>query len=244
MTTDSTYGQVLTLPRRLPSTPPEPGVLAAHAPLTDVFPGAFATAPASAFVLSLLPRGKGPVLWVQDFLSRRENGAPYTPSLRGFGLEQPVLLVTVSHPRDVLWTMEEGAACAGLSAVIGEVHGGPEVLDFTATKRLSLRAEASNVPLYLIRSGDPGGLSAARMRWRISSLPSQAHPYDAQAPGAARWDLELFRARGHAPGRWVAAHDPDKGQSPRAADRLRLVPYVDDGAVAPGDRPIPQRSGG
>ena len=244
MTTDSTYGQVLTLPRRLPSTPPEPGVLAAHAPLTDVFPGAFATAPASAFVLSLLPRGKGPVLWVQDFLSRRENGAPYTPSLRGFGLEQPVLLVTVSHPRDVLWTMEEGAACAGLSAVIGEVHGGPEVLDFTATKRLSLRAEASNVPLYLIRSGDPGGLSAARMRWRISSLPSQAHPYDAQAPGAARWDLELFRARGHAPGRWVAAHDPDKSQSPRAADRLRLVPYVDDGAVAPGDRPIPQRSGG
>lgn len=244
MTTDSTYGQVLTLPRRLPSTPPEPGVLAAHAPLTDVFPGAFATAPASAFVLSLLPRGKGPVLWVQDFLSRRENGAPYTPSLRDFGLEQPVLLVTVSHPRDVLWTMEEGAACAGLSAVIGEVHGGPEVLDFTATKRLSLRAEASNVPLYLIRSGDPGGLSAARMRWRISSLPSQAHPYDAQAPGAARWDLELFRARGHAPGRWVAAHDPDKGQSPRAADRLRLVPRADDGAVAPGDRPIPQRSGG
>ena len=151
---------------------------------------------------------------------------------------------SVNHPRDVLWTMEEGAACAGLSAVIGEVHGGPEVLDFTATKRLSLRAEASNVPLYLIRSGDPGGLSAARMRWRISSLPSQAHPYDAQAPGAARWDLELFRARGHAPGRWVAAHDPDKSQSPRAADRLRLVPYADDGAVAPGDRPIPQRSGG
>ena len=59
-----------------------------------------------------------------------------------------------------------------------------------------------------------------------------------------RRTLELFRARGHAPGRWVAAHDPDKSQSPRAADRLRLVPYADDGAVAPGDRPIPQRSGG
>ena len=244
MTTDSTYGQVLTLPRRRPSTPPEPGVLAAHAPLTDVFPQAFASAPATGFVLSLLPRGKGPVLWVQDFLSRRENGAPYTPSLAAFGLEQPVLLVTASHPRDVLWAMEEGAACAGLSAVVGEVHGGPEVLDFTATKRLSLRAEASGVPLYLIRSGDPGGLSAARMRWRIASLPAQAHPDDPQAPGAARWDLELFRARGHAPGRWVAAHEPDKRHSPRAADRLRLVPRPDDGALAPGDQPIPQRSGG
>lgn len=244
MTTDSTYGQVLTLPRRRPSTPPEPGVLATHAPLTDVFPQAFASASASGFVLSLLPRGKGPVLWVQDFLSRRENGAPYTPSLAAFGLEQPVLLVNASHPRDVLWTMEEGAACAGLSAVVGEVHGGPEVLDFTATKRLSLRAEASGVPLYLIRSGDPGGLSTARMRWRIASLPAQAHPDDPQAPGAARWDLELFRARGHAPGRWVADHEPDKRHSPRAADRLRLVPRPDDGALAPGDQPIPQRSGG
>ncbi|MFG6506165.1 MULTISPECIES: ImuA family protein [Sulfitobacter] len=244
MTTDSTYGQVLTLPRRRPSTPPEPGVLATHAPLTDVFPGAFASASASGFVLSLLPRGKGPVLWVQDFLSRRENGAPYTPSLAAFGLEQPVLLVTASHPRDVLWAMEEGAACAGLSAVVGEVHGGPEVLDFTVTKRLSLRAEASGVPLYLIRSGDPGGLSAARMRWRIASLPAQAHPDDPQAPGAARWDLELFRARGHAPGRWVADYEPDKRHSPRAADRLRLVPRSDDGALAPGDQPIPQRSGG
>ncbi|MFG6518262.1 ImuA family protein [Sulfitobacter sp. 1A13496] len=244
MTTDSTYGQVLTLPRRRPSTSPEPGVLATHAPLTDVFPQAFASASASGFVLSLLPRGKGPVLWVQDFLSRRENGAPYTPSLAAFGLEQPVLLVTASHPRDVLWAMEEGAACAGLSAVVGEVHGGPEVLDFTATKRLSLRAEASGVPLYLIRSGDPGGLSAARMRWRIASLPAQAHPDDPQAPGAARWDLELFRARGHAPGRWVADHEPDKRHSPRAADRLRLVPRSDDGTLAPGDQPIPQRSGG
>lgn len=242
MTTDSTYGQVLTLPRRRPSTPPEPGVLATHAPLTDVFPQAFASASASGFVLSLLPRGKGPVLWVQDFLSRRENGAPYTPSLATFGLEQPVLLVSASHPRDVLWTMEEGAACAGLSAVVGEVHGGPEVLDFTATKRLSLRAEASGVPLYLIRSGDPGGLSAARMRWRIASLPAQAHPDDPQAPGAARWDLELFRARGHAPGRWVAAHEPDKRHSPRAADRLRLVPRSDDGALAPDDLSVPQRS--
>ena len=184
------------------------------------------------------------MLWVQDFLSRRENGAPYTPSLRGFGLDQPVLLVTVSHPRDVLWTMEEGAACAGLSAVIGEVHGGPEVLDFTATKRLSLRAEASGVPLYLIRSGDPGGLSAARMRWRVSALPSLIHPQDAQAPGAPRWDLDLFRARGHPPGRWVATYDPDSRKSARAADRLRLVPHADDGAVETGDRPVPQRTEG
>ena len=48
--------------------------------------------------------------------------------------------------------MEQGAGCAGLSAVVGEIHGAPAVLDFTATKRLALRAEASGVPVWPIRS--------------------------------------------------------------------------------------------
>ena len=112
------------------------------------------------------------------------------------GIKAPVLRVEVSHPRDVLWAMEEGAACAGLSAVVGEIHGAPEVLSFTATKRLALRSEASGVPLWLIRSGDHGALSAARERWRVSSLPSDMHPWNSAAPGQPVWEAELFRARG------------------------------------------------
>ncbi|MCI5099959.1 ImuA family protein [Phaeobacter italicus] len=247
MIRDSSYGQVIHLPRPPASGPhssgsapadqvenpaKEPG---ADPVLTDVLLDAPFDPAATGFVLSLLPRETQPLLWVRDRASQRENGQIYTPGLRLFGISCPVLQVTVSHPRDVLWTMEEGAACSALCAVVGEIHGAPSVLDFTATKRLAIRSEASGVPLYLIRSGDPGTLSAARQRWRLASLPSEPHPDDTQAPGQPRWSAELFRARNRAPGHWVAQYDTDTSVS----HCLRLVPRSRDGQMAADHSPAP-----
>lgn len=186
---------------------------------------------ASAFVLAQLNAAgaERPVLWVQDRLSGQENGSLYGAGLAHHGLQAPLLHVAVNHPRDALWAMEEAAACGGLSAVVGELHGGPSVLDFTATKRLALRAEASGLPIWLIRAADPGGLSAARERWRVQAQPSHRNPQDPQAPGAARWDVELFRARGRAPGHWMAEYDPGAASG---ANRLRLVSRSGDEPVA------------
>ncbi len=206
--------------------------------LTDLLPARPFDPAATGFALASLPREReGPVLWVQDRASRQENGQVYMPSLKAFGVTRPVLQITVNHPRDVLWAMEEGAACSALSAVIGEVYGAPKVLSFTATKRLALRSEASGVPVFMIRAGDPGGLSAARARWRVGSLPSMANPDNRQAPGQPRWDAELFRARGRAPGRWVAAYERD------ASNGLRFLPRADDGALAQGDQHLSHRAG-
>lgn len=223
----------------LPEVKPGVNPQAKAAPvLTDLLPARPFDAAATGFALASVPQGReGPVLWVQDRASRQENGQLYTPSLRAFGVTQPVLQIMVNHPRDVLWAMEEGAACSALSAVIGEVYGAPKVLSFTATKRLALRSEASGVPVFMIRAGAPGTLSAARARWRVGSLPSEVNADNRQAPGAARWDAELFRARGRAPGRWVAAYDQN------APDGLRLLPRPDDGAVAQGDQHLSQRTG-
>lgn len=211
MTNDSSYGQILPFPQSITLGQPA---------LTDVLCGKSADAGAIGVVLAELGQADLPVMWVQDFASRRENGQLYTPGLRSLQITQPILRVSVSHPRDVLWAMEEAATCAGLSAVIGEIHGAPNVLSFTATKRLVLRAKTSGIPLYLIRTGDPGVLSAARARWRVASLPSLANPHDPQAPGQAQWDLDLFRARGREPARWVAQYDP---HATRASDRLNMV---------------------
>lgn len=234
MTPDSPDGQVISLSHKhlvqqVPSVDAAPAPHLGDAILRDVLSGAPFDAAATGFVLSCLPDTGGPVMWVQDHMSRRENGRLYGAALAQFGFKGKVLWVDVSNPRDVLWAMEEGAGCAGLSAVVGEIHGAPEVLSFTATKRLALRAEASGVPLWLIRSGDHGALSAARERWRVASLPSRVHPYNVQAPGDALWEAELFRARGRAPGTWVAAHD---GAAHEPQDRLRLFPRSGDGPVA------------
>jgi protein ImuA len=183
----------------------------------------FATRPGDAgavgFVLAHLRARTGPVLWVQDRMSQGEMGAPYLP-----GLRLPVLRVALSRPADVLTALEEGLRTTGLAAVVGEVWGDPAVLDFTATKRLAMRAETTQTPCWLIRWGAQANLSAARMRWRVSSLPSSANADDALSPGDARWQAELFRTRTGKPGTWAVQHD-------RAADRISFSATVPDGTL-------------
>jgi protein ImuA len=144
-----------------------------------------------------------PVLWVQDRMAILESGRVYPP-----GLPAPDLVhVEARDAREALWAMEEGLRCAALSCVIGELWGDPKALDFTATRRLAVAAERSQVPCWLVRLGGTANLSGARMRWRIASAPSLANPLDGRAPGLPAWDAELFRARGLPPGRWGIAHD-------------------------------------
>ena len=176
----------------------------------------FRDAGAIGFALSQVPLG-GSVLWVQERMAALETGRPFGRAFARFGGNPERLLLACSrNAADLLWTMEEGLRCSSLSAIIGEVYGDPRVLDFTATKRLAIRAERQGVHVFLIRFQGSATLSAARQRWNIHSLPSAPHPYDNCAPGAPRWHAELFRARGLRPGVWEACYD-------RAAHHLDLV---------------------
>lgn len=176
----------------------------ADATLAEVFADTVTDGAATGFVCAHLHGATKPVLWVQDRLSRREAGRPY---LAGLPIDVQIIHVDVSRAKDVLWTMEEGLRCTGLSAVLGEIWGDPPVLDFTASKRLALRAEARGLPAFLIRRAATPNLSAARLRWRVNSLPATSHPHDTRAPGQALWRADLFRARWRTPGQWVAHHD-------------------------------------
>ena len=159
----------------------------------------------AGFLLPQVERSK-PLLWVQERMAILESGRIYPP---GFGGAE-IIHVEARDARDALWAMEEGIRCSALSAVIGEVYGDPAALDFTATRRLAVAAERSHVPCWLVRLGGIANLSGARMRWRIASAPSLANLLDMRAPGLSAWDAELFRARGHQPGRWIVAHEADR----------------------------------
>ena len=178
----------------------------------------------AGFLLAQLDPRK-PLLWVQERMAILEVGRVYPP---GIGARD-IIHVTARDPRSALWAMEEGLRCGALGAVIGELWGDPASLDFTATRRLAVAAERSGVPAWLVRLGGSANLSGARMRWRIASRPSQAHPFDPRAPGNPAWDAELFRARGCPPGRWSIAHEPQAG----TAHPFRLV-------AAAGDRALEQ----
>jgi protein ImuA len=202
--------------------------------LSEIFLPTAADAGALGFVLSVIPATNAPILWVQDHMSQTESGRPYMPGLRP---GRSLIYLTLSRPADVLSAMEEGLRCTSLGAVIGEIWGNPPVLDFTATRRLAVRAEASGLPSWLLRRAAGPDLSAARNRWRIASLPSGAHPYDPQAPGNPRWQVELFRSRQAQPGTWVATYD-------RASDRVDFSAPLRDGAVAEGQGAEGRRAAG
>ena len=190
---------------------------AALAPtLSEVFAQTPADAAAVGFAMSQLTRTELPIFWVQDRLSAKEAGAPYLP-----GVRRPFVMVHLSRPDEVLAAMEEGLRSGGIAAVVGEVWGAPSCVDFTATRRLVLRAEARGVECWLIRRGATPDLSAARNRWRVASLPSALHPDDPLAPGDPRWQVDLFRSRYADPGTWVARYD-------RAADRVDFTAPVPD----------------
>lgn len=176
------------------------------ATLSEVFIETVVDGAAPGFVCAHLQNTDKPVLWIQDRLSRKEAGKP---CLAGLPVPLKLIFVDVSKPVDVLWAMEEGLRCTGLSAVVGNIWGDPPALDFTASKRLALRAEARRLPCWLIRRAAHPNLSAARMRWKLRSLPSLPVPHDARAPGQALWQAELFRARWQTPGEWVARQTPD-----------------------------------
>ncbi|MBA4492659.1 hypothetical protein [Paracoccus sp. S1E-3] len=193
-----------TLPANTPVTAPPPARSA------EVF-----AAPDGAFQGFVMAHLQGPVLWLQDRQSARLAGRP---SLAG-ALPQ-ALLMRPAHPRDVLIAAEEGLACPALSAVVAEIHGNPTALNFTATRRLALRAEAHGVTLWLIRHAARPEPSALRDRWQVTALPSAPNPDDAAAPGAPLWRVELLRARDKRPGVWVVSHEAGSDGAP---DRLHFA---------------------
>ena len=147
-----------------------------------------------------------PVLWVQDAASIRLAGRPYRPGLPA-ALRDRVLHVAAKTCADALFALEEGLRCRDLAAVVGEIAGNPRALDFTASRRLALAAERHGTLLLLIRHDARADLSAARLRWRAVSAVSALNCWDRTAPGAPRWQGQLFRARAHAPGTWLLGEE-------------------------------------
>lgn len=108
-------------------------------------------------------------------MAGKETGEPYGPGLAAFGIDPSrIILVTTGDIREALRATEESVRCSALSSVLFEPWGDPKTLDLTATRRLILAAETSNVALITLRSGGHRALGSARTRWAISTASSNA----------------------------------------------------------------------
>lgn len=150
-----------------------------------------------------------------------EHGRPFAPAIAP--ADAGLLLIVTRNETDALWAMEQALRSGAVAGVIGMINKAT----LTETRRLDFAAREGNSTAVLLRGGD-GGLSAARRRWRIATLPAAADPLDPRAPGRWRVRADLVRRRDGPPGHWMLEQDNGTNRL-RLADRL-----ADHGLVAHG----------
>jgi protein ImuA len=195
-------------------------------------------AAALGFVLGLAARAAafgGRVLWVVEGAAAGEAGALYGPGLDGFGLPARRLVVlAVRRPVDALWAMEEGLKTSGLAAVVAELLDGTAA-DLTATRRLSLAAQAGGGLGLLVAHRPAPGPSAAVTRWRAGAAAGPPDRHGGLGPPAVA--LSLTRNRRGPCGAFIIEWDSHAGRfADLDAARPALAGAAAGGRCAPGLR--------
>lgn len=141
---------------------------------------------------NLLTPQRPAIVYLQLAHDSQEMGLPYGPGLVSFGFDPDALvLVRVANMVELLWAAEEAVACKAVAAVVADIAAPHKILDFTASRRLSLRAASSGGSILLLRYGAGREASAAQFRWRLTPAASGRKRYDALAPGPPRWRAQL-----------------------------------------------------
>ena len=204
----------------------------ARAGLHDIAPRSYGDQPAAmGFALALAlrrladPAERRPLLWCRLAREEREWGRLYGHGLETLGLARPrFITVTLKKATALLWVMEEALKSGALAAVMGDADAART--DLTATRRLSLAAQAGKSAGIAVFTGTGTPATASHSRWTVASVPSRAPPYDTSAPGDPVWGVELTRARGGRPGAWIL-------EWKNAPHRFAVVPGLRGGAIHP-----------
>ena len=174
------------------SFPPLPGGLLQEVCTDAVRNGAASLGFALGQAKTLLTHKRVAVLYLQLEKDAQFFGLPYGPGLASFGFDPAQLvIVRAADMRDLLWVAEEALACRAVAGIVADIGGVPEALDFTVSRRQSLRAVEGGTSLFLLRYGPDRQASAAHLRWRLVPERSGKRPFDDHAPGRARWSLNL-----------------------------------------------------
>lgn len=144
----------------------------------------------------LLSAERPAMLYLQLAHEGQEFGLPYGAGLFSAGIDpQAVIFGRMQTMAELLWALEEAVACRAVAAVLADIGGHPKMLDFTVSRRLTLRAASAGASVFILRYGQEREASAAKLRWHVMPAASGALAFDHRAPGEARWRVRL--EKGH-----------------------------------------------
>ena len=146
-----------------------------------------------AGLLSSIMGTNGAALWISS------SRTLFPPALKSFGIEPDrFIFLDLQKEKDVLWAMDESLKCGALSAVIGEMSE----IDFTASRRLQLAVEKSQVTGFILRNNYRNqNTTACVSRWKVTPLPSGVND-GLPGIGFPKWRVELLRMRNGKSGAW------------------------------------------
>jgi protein ImuA len=178
-----------------------PPLAAAPGLLTEIFaPERRAAGASLGFALgqaqALLSPARSALIVLQLTTEAQDIGVPYGAGLAHLGFDPAaIVLGRLENVTDLLWAIEEAVCCRAVAAVIADVAGTPKALDFTASRRLSLRAAASGTSIFFLRYGREREASAAQLRWSLEPVLSAETPFDPRAPAGPRFSATLEKGR-------------------------------------------------
>jgi protein ImuA len=177
-----------------------------------------------------------PLFWLRSHKAARAAGMVQAEGWRDLGgLPHACLFVLAEDAKALLRATVDALRSGSAGGVIAETQGRMPELDLTASRRLSLAAEKSGTPLFLLFGDAQAVPSAAETRWQISSAPSRALAAD--APGFPTFDLELLRQRGGQSGlSWRLEWDRD--------ERIFIEAAATSGALVPAPLRRPAAAAG
>lgn len=144
----------------------------------------------------LLSPARPAILYLQLARDSQELGVPYALGFGRFGIgPEKIILGRTATLTELLWATEEALACEAIAGVIADLPGNHEDIDFTVSRRLSLRATAAGTSVFLLRYGTGREASAAKLRWHVVPALSGGMEFDPQAPGPARFAVTLEKSR-------------------------------------------------
>lgn len=149
-----------------------------------------------ANLASVMNMQDGPVIWCQ--LRDPDRLHLHAPGLAAFGLDPArITKVTLQSEKDLLWSVEETAASGAATAVVG-ILWSEKHYDFTASKRLRMRARETDTSIVMVRSHRANGTTAADTRLSVSSHPCGNNPPQNRMLGHLgnpEWHINLLKSR-------------------------------------------------